>query len=626
MLQQMREASRGWIASILMGLLVISFAIWGIADIFRGGTSSAVAEVGNTEITTQKLTNEIQRRLEGLREQTGRSFTLSDARDMGLDRAALNGLVEQAALSQKLADMGLAISDDQLRHEIQSAPGMQTPGGAFDRQAFQRLLTQQNMSEADFLVFLRFQLLSNQLASMLNAGPSLQSGYIGMLHAFENERRIAEYVLIPPERAGEIADPGDQVLQAYVTEHAAGFTAPEMRTVSYISVGPSDLMAGIDIQEEHIKAMYDQRKAAYVTPEKRVLDQIKFPSKEAAEAARAKIDSGTSFETIAAEAGFKPEDIALGSVDKGDPSMPAAVFESKVGTVSAPLQGPFGWVLVRTVSITPGTEKTYESVRQELRDALARQEAAELVGIEANKIEDAVGAGGTLEEVSAAVKRPLNKIGPIDRSGKDATGKAPAGVVADPEFLGAAFETGQNEDSDLILGAEDTYFILRVDNVAASALKPFAEVRADALKAYQTRERKKKLKVIADELAKRGNAGTTLDTIATEIGQNVQSSGPVQRQTRTAAFSDIVVNELYNARPDGFVAGEAGEGESFVLARLVDITVFKTEKPEEREAFAQEVQSAVVGDLAQQFVAATRADKDVQINEERFKAMQPKEQ
>lgn len=626
MLQQMREASRGWIASVLMGLLVISFAIWGIADIFRGGTSTAVAEVGNTEITTQKLTNEIQRRLEGLRQQTGRSFTLADARDMGLDRAALNSLVEQAALSQKLADMGLSISDDQLRHEIQSAPGMQTPGGSFDRQAFQRLLQQQNMSEADFLVFLRTQLLSNQLASMLNAGPSLQSGYIGMLHAFENERRIAEYILIPPERAGDIADPGDQTLQTYVTEHAADFTAPEMRTVSYISVGPSDLMAGIDIQEEHIKAMYEQRKATYVTPEKRVLEQIKFPSKEAAEAAKAKIDGGTPFATIATEAGFKPEDIALGSVDKGDPSMPAPAFELEEGGVSAPLQGPFGWVIVRTVSITPGTEKTYDSVRQELRDALAKQEAAELVRLEANKIEDALGAGMTLEEVATEVKHPLKKVGPIERSGKDATGKAAEGVIADPEFLGAAFDTGQGEDSDLILGADDTYFILRVDGVAASAVKPFADVRADALKAYSAQERKKKLKVIADELAKRGNAGTGLDAIAAEIGQKVQSSGPVQRQTRTAAFSEIVVNELYNARPDGFVAGEAGEGESFVLARLVDITVFKNEKAEEREAFAQEVQTAVVGDLAQQFIAATRADKDVQINEERFRAMQPKEQ
>jgi peptidyl-prolyl cis-trans isomerase D len=622
MLQQMREASRGWIAAGLMGLLVISFAIWGIGDIFRVGATTAVAEVGSEEINVERLKRDITRFMNQIRERTGQSITPAEIKDRGLDRALLNTLVEQTIITTKLRELGLSISDDQIRNEIHA---QFQAAGQFDRLSFNNFLNQAGYSEGEFIETVRAAMLRGQLQNVLHAGPSVPPGYLATLISHQNERRIAEYIVITPDKAGEIPDPGDEALQAYVKANEGNFTAPEYRAVSYVAVTPEDLMPTVNISEDQIRSVYEQRKERFSTPEKRVLEQIQFTTKEAAEAAKKKVDAGTPFATIAVEAGFKPEDIALGELPKGDTSVPAEAFEIPAGTISAPLQGPFGWVLIRAVSVTPGTEKSFESVRQEIRDAMARQEAVELVREESNKIEDALGAGMTLEEIATETKYPLRKIEAIDLSGKDPTGKAAEGLGADAAFLNAAFDQnrGTGEQSELIPATDDGYFVVRVDSITPSTVRPFAEIRADVLKAYQAEERSKKLAAMGEELVKRGNGGTTFDTLAGELGAKIQSSDPVARATRTAQFAEEVVDKLYAVKPDTFVSGAVGEGDGYVVAKLVDVAVVKTDKPEERKAFADAIQRRNVTDLEKQFTEATRQELGVTINEDVFKTVQP---
>jgi peptidyl-prolyl cis-trans isomerase D len=283
--------------------------------------------------------------------------------------------------------------------------------------------------------------------------------------------------------------------------------------------------------------------------------------------------------------------------------------------------------LIRAVSVTPGTEKSYESVRQEIRDVLARQEAVELVREESNKIEDALGAGMTLEEIAAEVKYPLRKIPAVDPSGKDPSGKAVEGLGADSAFLNAAFDQnrGTGEQSDLVAATDDSYFVLEVDSITPATVRPFADIRADVLKAYQAEERTKKLAALSDELVKRGNGGTSFDSIASELGLKIQSSEPVARGTRTPQFSERVVEALYGAKPEGFVSGPVGEGDGYVVAKLVDVGVVRIDKPEERKAFADAIQRRNVDDLEKQFTEATRQELGVTINEELFKSVQPGE-
>jgi peptidyl-prolyl cis-trans isomerase D len=624
MLQQLREASRGWIAAALMGLLVISFAIWGIGDIFRIGTTTAVAEVGDQEISTERMKRDITRFIARVRNQTGQNITPAEIKERGIDRRLLDEAIEKTIITTKLRDLGLSASDDQVRQEIRS---QFESAGQFDKLAYDQFLNEAGFSEAELVDGFRAAILAAQLQNVLHAGPSVPSGYLVTLMTHQNERRIAEYIVIPTEKAGEIADPGDDALKEFVKAHEAEFTSPEYRAVSYVAVSPTDLMATVNVSEDQIKSVYEAQKARFSTPEKRVLEQVQFPTKEAAEAAKKKIDAGTPFQTVALEAGFKAEDIALGELEKGDTSVPAQAFEIAAGTISAPIEGPFGWVLIRAVSVTPGSEKTYESVRQEIRDGMARQEAVELVREEANKLEDALGAGMTIEELAKEVKYPLKQVPAIDRSGKDPTGKAAEGLAADPAFLNAAFDQdrGVGEESDMLAAEDDSYFVIRIDSVTPSAVKPFEQIRADVLKAYQAEERRKKIAAIGEDMVKRGNGGTSFDALAAEVGVKIQSSEPLARGTRTAHFSESVIDALYAAKPDAFVSGPVGEGDGTAVAKLVDVAVVRTDKPEERKAFADAIQRRNVGDLQQQFSEATRKELGVTVNEDLFKTLQPSE-
>jgi peptidyl-prolyl cis-trans isomerase D len=277
--------------------------------------------------------------------------------------------------------------------------------------------------------------------------------------------------------------------------------------------------------------------------------------------------------------------------------------------VSPALKGTFGWVIVRATASTPGTVKALDEVRQELRDAIAGDRAKDQVSELTNKYEDARGGGSTIEEAAGKLNLKLTKIASIDKTGKSDTGQT-VELPVGGDFLSRVFSTEAGGDGSGLQENEDgVYYEIRVDSVKPSAKKPFDAVRNDVLAMWRAEEQNKKLKAIADDLAKRGNGGATMAQLAAPLGVAPLKSDPLPRFAPTAVFSVTALKTLFDTKVGGFFAGPVSDGKSFVVARVDSIAQqADVAGSPESGIYAQILNQAFVGDIANQFTDALRRD------------------
>ena len=223
MLRGMRKASSNWlgktIMAVVMGVLIISFGVWGIADIFRGFGQSTLAKVGGTEISTDQFRQLYTDRLQQIGRQFGRPLTMDQARAFGLDRQVLQQTIAEAALDEEARRLGLAQSDEETRRMIFSDPNFKGPNGAFDPQRFDAAIRQFGYSEARYVADQRKVSLRRQIAGTISAGLEPPKVMMDALSRFQNEQRSAEYVRLTAAQAGTIDPPSPETLASYFDEH-----------------------------------------------------------------------------------------------------------------------------------------------------------------------------------------------------------------------------------------------------------------------------------------------------------------------------------------------------------------------------------------------------------------------
>ena len=316
MLQQMRKLSKSWVSSAFLLLLAASFGLWGIADIFRGSTDTSLASVGGTKIEAAAFQRDLTRAKRSAEARKKAPLTPADERTLA--HAVLDHTLNDTALDNAAAALGIAASDGQVFAAIRSISAFQGPLGAFDEQTFGQVLARNGFTRAGFIAEIRAELTRDQLTRAGSGGVALPEGYAHAFFDYLNERRAVQYIVLPPAAAGALPVPGDAELSAYVAAHAAQFSTPEYRTVTLATIGPDDVASQLPVDDQQIRRVYELRKDSYVVPEKREIQRINFATEADAQAARAKLDAGAKFEDIARAHGIGPAELSLGALQQAD--------------------------------------------------------------------------------------------------------------------------------------------------------------------------------------------------------------------------------------------------------------------------------------------------------------------
>ncbi|WP_370155160.1 SurA N-terminal domain-containing protein [Ferrovibrio sp.] len=619
MLQQMRSGAASWIAKGLMVLLILSFGVWGIADYVSGfGAGGDVAKVGNEAITQTEFADAWRRELAGLQRRFGGSFSSDQALQLGLDESVLNRLVEDRLYGQAAKDLHIAIGEDDVREAIMNAPSFRGPTGQFDRFAFENYLRNEGYSEGMLIAVLRGELARTRLLGSLfgtiATAPALMTNTI---LGYRLERRLAEYVLVDATKLPDPPVPADDKVEEYYKANPAAFTAPERRDIAWFAVTPAARAAQMQVSDAELHEEYEASKQAYVTPEKRAVEQVVFATEAEAKAAYEAVQKGEDFIAMAARTQkLKPADVQLGLLTRND--LPAAianaVFAQAPNTVGQPVTSPFGWHLVRVTAVEPGSTKSFDEARAELRQQIALRKALDgMVALRA-KIDDQIAGGASLDEIAKAQAASLQTAAGLDAGGLDRDGKPAAGLPQSRDFLAQAFDMPEAGEPVIVDLPDGGIAILKATAVMPSAVRPLAEVKADVIAALQTRARATAADDRARAIAEAVRKGGDLAREAAAIGASVRLSAPLLRSGQPAErnLSPTVVSSLFAARAAGeIVTGPAANAPpgSAIVARLSAIEpADPAAVARQSEATGQQLAGGMAQDLVQQYRRVLQAE------------------
>lgn len=619
MLNTMRKHATGWVAQILLGLLVLSFAVWGIADVFTGVGNHSVARVGNTDISSVNFDRAYRRELQAMSQRVGQQITPDQARMLGIPNQVLGRLVTEAALDDQASNLHIGVSKDMLIREIAEDPAFKGPGGTFDRNYFVSLLRNNGMTEDAYVVERRAQEKRQQIAESISGGATAPDAFAKALHQYQTEQRDIRYIVLPTSLIGEIAAPNADELTAYYNDNKAEWRAPESRTLALIKVGPEDVARPEDVSDEDAQKAYDADKARFTTPETRHVYQIVFADESTAQAAADRLKAGEDFEAVLESTGKKLADVDLGVVTR-DRLIDAAVAEAAFGlapnSVSDVVKGSFGPVIVRVTDVVPETVKPFAEVKDELKQTVALGNARADINVLRDSIEDSRAGGATLDEIASNNKLTVKKV-TVDQQGKDADGNAVADIPAQAQLLKDAFESDVGIDNAAVPTEDGGYVWYSIVDINEAHDRPLDEVKDKVIEAWKKQSAADKLLAKANETKDRLGKGETLDAIATSLGLVAQSR---TQQTRTSQPGDGLSAEALKAAfagPKGSaaVAPGAQDGEQVVLQVAEVVETPYTPAKDDGNQLTQQLADSMQNDLLQQYVSELQRQLGATVNQ-----------
>ncbi len=621
MLESIRNAAQGVVGkaimTVVMGLIIVSFVIWGVGDMLRGFTATTVASVGSQKITSQDFRDQFQRTLQQYQRRTRQPLTNDQARAIGLDRQVLQQMISEAAIDAEARRLGLDVSDEALRRLITSNPNFQDKSGAFDPEKFAGLLRDNDLNERYYVAELKKNALRQFIIAALTTGATAPTAMVNAEAAYDGQTRSADTFVLPASAAGAIPAPSDDALKAYFNDRKSNYRAPEYRGMDVVSLEPDTLANPAEVSDAEAEAAYARVAGAdpkFGAPETRDLEQIVFPNEAEAQAAAAKIKAGASFDDIVKERNLKPEDVDLGQTAKDallDPTEANAVFALPAGGVSGVLPSQFGPVIVRVKSITPSTVKPFAEVAEDIKRRISATRAGDKIQALHDKIEDLRVSGKPLPEAAKAVGLTTLSVPAVDASGRDPSGKEVA-VPDKAELLRAAFASDVGLDEAAIPTKDRGYVWFDVTKVDPSHERSFEEAKPQVEAQWRAEQIDKALAAKAADLVKQLRDGASFADVAKSVGAVAKPVADIRRDEKTS-LPESVAAAIFREPADGVGSAATADGRTVFKIAADKTPPVEAIDPRVKQ-MAQELDAASREGLVDQYVTALRRTLGVRVN------------
>jgi peptidyl-prolyl cis-trans isomerase D len=605
------------IATILFGILIVSFAIWGIGDIFRTTAPTTVAKVGDTEISVNQFRNAYNNELQRLGRQFRTVITPQQAKAFGLDQQVLSTLVTEAVMAEQARKLGLSVSDQLVARSVIDDPTFKGADGQFNRALFDQALRNAGLSEAGFVQEQRLAMARIHLAEALAGDLTVPLAAREAMNRYTNERRTASYFVLTPQMAGDIPAPTEEQLQSFYNERKSAYQAPEYRAVSVLALNPAAIAKPETVSDADARQRYEQEKAKYGTPERRTIQQITFPTMEEAEAAFNKIKEGATFEAVAAERNVEAKDLELGTFAKSemlDPAVANAAFALEQGATSGPVAGRFGPVLVRVTQVQPESVKPFEEVAADVRNELAQARARSEIETVHDAIEDLRAGARPLAEIAKEKGLKLVELPAVNAQGLDKAGN-PIDIPDRDAVVKAAFASDIGADNEA-LRSNGGYIWYDVTGIEPAREKTLTEVRDQVAAQWREDQVAQKLAEKARGLTERLQKGEAIEAVAQEAGAPGKTAADL---ARNAGKDDLTAEAV--ARLFAIPVGQAGNAANGTDSRAVFKVTGATVPPlvtttQEAQNIENQLRNGMSDDLINQYIAQIRQDLGVTINQQ----------
>lgn len=552
MLQAIRERAQGIFAWIMLIVIGVPFALWGIQNYIDTGKEIPAAVVDGHEIFDRDVSKAYEQSLMNLSGS-------ADYDEKQLKHDALERLIDQQVLSQDAGDKRFAVSDHAVRDYVQAQPYFQTDG-RFDKEKYKSLLVSQGMDSARFVEQVRSSLLMEQYQNGIAKTAFSTPRQLETLLRLKSQEREVTYAALPLTPVKRSMS--DAEIQTYYNDHAADFRNEEAVSVDYILLSLEDLAAGVQVSEDELHKLYDEQKGHFGAPERRklshILIQVEGSGPEAdqlalskAQSVKDKLGKGEDFAKLAAEmsadmaSARKGGDLGYFNTDAQEESFKTAALSLKPGEISNPVKTSFGYHLIKLTELTPSKAKPFAEVRDELlRTAQHNTAESRFYEMGQKLSEQAFEHPDSLEPAATQLGAKVQQSGLLTRSKGE-------GVAQNEAVRKAAFDEDviNGRNSDPVELGNDKAMVLRVRDHVAASDKPLAEVRNAIVARLEEQAARADAGQRAQALLGQMQGGKSIDDAAKASGIKSVNMGFIRRESETGLAPELKRAIFKAARP-----------------------------------------------------------------------------
>jgi peptidyl-prolyl cis-trans isomerase D len=636
MLTALRESTKGWVTTLILLLLALPFALYGIGDYFGMTGSRNVATVGDLVVTESEYRDALERDRRMMQQMLGENFDSALFDTPERKREVVEQVIDRKLRELQAQTAGVAIDAERIASEIEKMEAFQVDG-KFSVAKYRDILARNQLTPKGFEALVASDLKVQELGQALG-----QSSFATRVQAqqalmLREDRRDFRFLRLALADAGDVPAPSDEELRAYHEQKKSEYLTEEQVDLEYIEIKAADLEVPPPT-EEVLRARYREAEGRYVQPEQRLASHIllELPAGGNAEAQKAvrdkaaalveRVRKGEDFAALAKEfsqdIGSAAQGGDLGWLEQGqtEAAFDTALFAMQAGSVSDPVFTAQGVHVIQLREIKPESRKTFEEARAEIEAEYNNTERERLFNERAGRLVDAtnqdpLSLATALRELGTESKRS----GWISRSGGG------EGLAGNREVLKQAFSDAvkvRGQNSGLITLERGHAVVLRVAEQRAPQQKAFEEV-AEALRQRWTEERQiEALKARVDALWARVEAGESLETLARELGKTFEIG---QGVTRGSGFPVQILEFVFrnrlgeNGTPRPFKL-ELGSPREFAIGEMTAVT------PADPTTFADEQIKAIRVEIAgsrsfaeaRAMLKALRQAQEIEIREDRL--------
>ncbi len=638
------------LVGILVGMLILAFAVWGIEDVFRPNSSNAIVKVGEAEVTQPVFMERYNQQMQDLARSSGEGLTNQQAFDRGIPQELVGNFQRDLAIEADAGDLGIGVNNRDVRAYTESVEAFQNEiTGEFDEDLFERLLQSNRISRSRYEEDVVRILTQRQTLPAIMGGIRAPRNFAERYNTFVNEVRAARLIQLTEAALDSVPEPTDEEIRSYIAANQTRFTSPEYRQVLMLRLDPSDFqgntpedprfadsdafppeMFDVYVTEDQVRERFDLLVSTgrIGAKETRDVTVLTAPNAETAELILTRLQAGEMPSTVATDIGLDRPSTFDGIEEDGliNPASSTKAFELGEGEVGTADTG-FGTVeIIKVDAIQPAQTPDFEAERDTLMIELIEAEAREKIAELEEQIDDLLLNGKTVEEVASDLSLPLQAYPLMDRFGVTQDGvsldgftRLP-GIAQDRNLLNAIFAASEGFESEITATANNGLAVFRVTDTIAPAPKAFETVRGEAAAALRSQTLDRALTSKGVEVAERLNNGEALEAIASQLGVEVQELA-LQRANPPRQYSPQMISGLFDGDPGDIARGAGAIPGTYDIAVLDSVSTGSERIGGQLLAQIQDNLSEQIAlDISTAYTSAILTDHDAQIFDDQLRA------
>ena len=622
MLTTLRNSSKNSILKIIFGslltILIISFGMWGTEDLVGvGKKQSTVATVGKLDISAKEFYSLYTRQTEEIRKLLGSSLDIKKSREFGYVDRALSSLVNRALFNNEALELGLSVSDINVRDKILKDDAFKDDLGQFSELQFRQLISESGYSEDTYVEGTRQDLAREQMVETIRSSLTIPKIMLKKLGEYNLQERSVDYFVIDV-RNEKIDKIEDQELRDFYNDNKADFMSEELRNAETLLLDAKEYAKKSTVTSDEVELLYEERKEALIEPEERFLYQILVDSDQKSKSIANKINP-KNFEAIAKkDLGLNKEDINLGWNTKSElpEEIVDDIFNLKEGEISIPLQSGFGWHIIYVSKIKERKEVKFEEVKNKFRNEILFEKGKDAVYDLQDELEDLLASGSTFDEISKILEVKILKSNLIKRNGEFVNGKKEK--FKDERILRTIFNQKLNEEGNIIdTDGDEGLAISLVTEIIPPKQLNFEESKNKILEMItlrnQTNKAIKKAEKIKNEVESKK---ITFNNQAKKLNLEIKGVQPFSRILPDSSVLPIpLISKIFESKINDVNYVKRGQTE-VIVAQTAEIKNDLVNDKSELKEFEMKLKDDLTIDLLAQFSEALRKKYKITINDD----------